>query len=140
MKKTLLLILALPLLGGCGSPNATKPEAAARPLPTAPAAQSVADKRVIIDPDLGGAIRVFPVSATAGGLGYLRVELRVQNQWDAVWTFNYQFDWTDRNGTSLDLPTPIIPLTLIAHETTTLVAMAPSPLGKDFRVYFFPVK
>jgi len=139
MKKTLLLLLSLPILGGCSSPTVTKPDTAAPPLPAAPVARPVADNRVIIDPDLGGAVRVLTVSATAGGLGYLRVELRVQNQRDAVQTFNYQFDWTDRNGTSLDLPTPIIPMTLMAHETTTLVAMAPSPLAKDFRVYFFPV-
>lgn len=137
MKKIFLLLLALPAIAGCAS-SVNKTETVQPPAP-APA-QAVTDKRVIIDPSLGGAVRVVAVYTSGGAQGFLRVELRVQNQAGAPTSFTYQFEWKDQNGATIDLSAPTIPMTLQGRETAPLVAMGPTPLTKDFQVFFYPAR
>ncbi|HWD19319.1 MAG TPA: YcfL family protein [Verrucomicrobiae bacterium] len=136
MKKLFALLCTLPALAGCmSSVNTTEP------LQPSASPQAVVDKRVITDPGLDNAAQVTGVYSSTGPQGFLKVELRVQNQTHARQAFSYRFAWMDQNGMTIDLPTATaIPVTLEGRETTALVAMAPTPLAKDFRVTFFPAK
>jgi uncharacterized protein YcfL len=134
MKKTCLFLLAPLFLAGCAS-DVHKTE----PAPPAPFAHAVADKRIVMDPALAGAARVIAVSTSAGAQGFIRVELRVQNQTSSLKSFNYRFEWQDQSGETVDESAPTIPMTLLAREITTLVVMAPTPLAKNFRAYFSAV-
>lgn len=139
MNKLFFFLLALPVVAGCASGVKTPEPVRAPAIPSA-MAQDVTDKRVIIDPSLGGAVRVVAVDTSAGPQGYLRVELRLQNQAPSPTAFTYQFEWKDQNGVTIDLSSPTIPMTLQARETAPLVAMGPTPLTKDFQVFFYPAK
>jgi uncharacterized protein YcfL len=136
MNKLFPFLLALPLFAGCASSvKTTEP-----PAPPPTTVQAVTDRRVVIDPSLGGAVRVVGVYTSAGPQGFLRVELRLQNQAQSPTAFTYQFEWKDQNGVTIDLSAPAIPMTLQGRETVPLVAMGPTPLTRDFQVFFYPVK
>ena len=145
MKKLLPLLLALPLFAACasnvnnsGAEPASPPTGAAPLRSTAALAKTITDKRVIVDPDLGAAARLLSIVKSGPEQPYLRVEVNIQNQTESAQSFFYQFDWTDAFGNSLNMETPIIPITLMAHEPTGVVAISPSPLPRNFCVYFFP--
>ena len=128
---TLLLLLAC---AGCVS-NVNTLEPAQ---PTAQAAV-VADKRVISNPDLESAVHVLAVHTSTQPQGFFRVDLQVQNATSSRQSFSYRFDWVDQNGLAIELPTEVaLPMTLEGRETTTIGAIAPTPLARDFRVTFFP--
>jgi uncharacterized protein YcfL len=139
MKAFLILLLAA---AGCVTRVETvqlpQPDAS-HPEPASPAAQrqTVADKRVVIDPALDHVIHIVGITSTTGPAGYLKIQLNVQNLTDAPKQFNYRIEWFDRDG--LDLPlaaSASLPWMLLSHETSFLAATAPTPAAKDFRVTF----
>jgi uncharacterized protein YcfL len=154
MKRLSFLPLSLALVvAGCASDvkttkpvpaappqHATQPQSASPAPPALSINRPIADRRVFIDPALHGAVQLLQVSLGSGDRGFLRIELGVKNAAQTVTPFGYQFEWIDRNGEMLDVPSPDIPVTLKPDETTTILAMAPTPLARSFRVYFFVVK
>jgi len=127
-------LLVLLILAGC-APASRRNIA---PAPTAEKQPGKADKHVILDPALGGSLRVMEVHTTTGGDGLLRFQVDVQNLSAAARTVIYQIDWLDRDGLSLGIRYDDLRWTLMPRETAPLSMTAPTPMAKDFRLQFRP--
>jgi len=100
-------------------------------------AQTVTDKRVVIDPALDHVIHIVRITSTTGAGGYLKIQLNLQNLTESPKKFTYQIEWFDRDGLSLAMA-EAAPLSwmLLRGETSFLAATSPTPAAKDFRVTF----
>ncbi len=129
--KSIPLLAMLLALASCSTP-------APHPPGTVPAAGSLPDKRVTVDPALSGIIRVKQVRDMAATQGYLKFQVDVENLGSAAKTIIYQVDWLDQNGLSLGIIMDEPPCTLFPHETVPLAISAPVPTAKDFHLTFRP--
>jgi uncharacterized protein YcfL len=129
--KAALLLLALLLLTGCASP-------AAHPAESAQPAAKLADKRVTVDPALGGILQVVKVWDMPATQGYLKFQVDVKNLTASAKTIVYQVDWLDKDGASLGIFMEEPPCTLFPKETLPLAIAAPVPTARDFHLTFRP--
>jgi uncharacterized protein YcfL len=67
--------------------------------------------------------------------GYLKIQVEVQNNTRSVQAFTYRVEWFDENG-MLVTSSPSLPKTLEGKETADIIAIAPTPRAKDFRIKF----
>jgi uncharacterized protein YcfL len=113
-----------------------------KPAPSANAAPPPAvanDKHVLVDSRLDSSIRVLNVISSTGKDGLLKIQVNVQNLLAAPSRLSYKVDWFDRNGEELPMASVgLMPWMLLAHETSSIVAVAPAPTVKDFGVAFVP--
>jgi uncharacterized protein YcfL len=147
MKRIPLLFLMGALTSCQTDLNHAKPASSppiASPLPAveAPAvAQTPTDKRASAAPSLNSTFRILNVKASEAQTGFLKVEIEVQNVATFPKSFNYRIYWFDDTGTMFDIPDVSgVPLFLMGQEKSSIVALAPTPLAKDFRVTFFPAQ
>jgi uncharacterized protein YcfL len=136
MKSHAPLFLLLLAAAGCAQPvnnSQTLP-----PASPPPAQQSAApDKRIVINPSLQRFIQVVKTTSATGPEGYLKIQLDVLNRSDTPHQFRYSIDWLDGDGAELPLAANgFLDWMLLAHETSSIAATAPSPAAKDFRVTF----
>ena len=89
------------------------------------------------DPSLEGLIRVVKVNPATRVDGYLKIQVVVQNGSDAPRRFSYSIDWLDGNGAVMPLAgNGFLEWMLLAHETSSITALAPTPAAMDFRITF----
>lgn len=136
MKRLLIPIAVLALFAaGCVTQTDVGPEQPEPPQVVIPQYQPVKDKRIVIDPSLDSIVHVVKVTSTNGSSGYLKIQVNVQNQTDAVQKFDYRIDWVDSDGADLPMAASApLTWTLLAHETSFLGATAPTPSARNFRV------
>ena len=127
-----LAVTALALLfGGC--PNVTTYEnAESHATPN-----YVADKRVITDNTLAGAVRVVSINhATVSG-NLLKIQATVENLSSKARTFNYKFEWIDQDGMAVGSANETWKsLRLQGRESQTISTVAVSPKAVDFKLKF----
>lgn len=123
-------VLAL-LFGGCANVNTyERAESAANPT-------YVADKRVITDNTLAGAVRVVSINQTTVSGNLLKIQAKVENLKSSMRTVNYKFEWVDRDGMAVSSPNETWKsLALQGRETTTISTVAISPKAVDFILKF----
>jgi uncharacterized protein YcfL len=125
-----VVTLAL-LFGGCQNVN-TYENAESRAMPT-----YVADKRVITDNTLAGAVRVVSINQAAVSGNLLKIQATVENMKSKPRTVNYKFEWVDVDGMSVGSPNEVWKsLTLQGRETQTISTVSISPKAVDFRLKF----
>jgi uncharacterized protein YcfL len=129
MKFIVSLLAMLLFFVGCATSPAPKP---------APVAEKAPDKRVILDPALRGILNVLSVHTETGGDSILKFQVDMQNLTPAPQALVYQIDWLDKDGLSLGIRYNDLHWLLLPHENGPLTMTAPSPLAKDFRLYFHP--
>jgi uncharacterized protein YcfL len=129
--KSALLLLTLLILAGCASP-------APPPAEPAPAAGKTPDKRVTVDPALGGILQINQVRVIAATQGYLEFQVDVQNLGASLITVIYQVDWLDKDGVSMGISMDEPPCSLLPRETHPITITSPAPTAKDFRLTFRP--
>jgi uncharacterized protein YcfL len=112
------------------------PAPAPLPQPTA------ADKQIVIDPAVAGALRAVKVQwSTTGVEGYLKIQVDVENRSDVSQRFRYAIEWLNGNGAILPQGgNSFLDWMLMPHETSTIVATAPTAAAKDFRLLFVGAK
>jgi uncharacterized protein YcfL len=127
-----LSVTALALLfGGCQNVN-TYENAESRATPT-----YVADKRVITDNTLAGAVRVVSINQATVSGNLLKIQATVENLKSSPRTVNYKFEWVDVDGMSVGSPNEVWKsLTLQGRETQTISTVSISPKAVDFRLKF----
>jgi uncharacterized protein YcfL len=154
MKKILFLFLLTSIASCQSNSNTSRPAPATpfagTPYTAAPAAAPASssspappstDKRVFAVASLASTFRILNVKSTTAATGFLKIEVEVQNVGSKPKSFDYHIFWFDDSGTMFDLPDTVsVPLFLMGHEKSSIVAMAPTPLAKDFRVKFFPAQ
>src|SRR5688572_12461691 len=86
------------LFGGCQNVN-TYENAESRATPT-----YVADKRVITDNTLAGAVRVVSVNQATVSGNLLKIQATVENLKSSPRTVNYKFEWVDVDGMAVNSP------------------------------------
>lgn len=119
------------LLGGCQNVN-TYENAESRATPN-----YVADKRVITDNTLAGAVRVVSINQAMVSGNLLKIQATVENLKSSTRTVNYKFEWVDQDGMSIGSPNEVWKsLTLQGRETQTISTVAISPKAVDFRLKF----
>ena len=96
--------------------------------------QVVNDKRVEPDSDVSSFAQVMGVNESAVG-DLTKIQVRVFNNKRKMKQFNYKFEWFDLQGMSVDSPMSIWKaVTIQAQEEISLIAIAPNPRAKDFRL------
>lgn len=119
------------LLGGCQNVN-TYENAESRATPN-----YVADKRVITDNTLAGAVRVVSINQAMVSGNLLKIQATVENLKSSTRTVNYKFEWVDQDGMSVGSPNETWKsLTLQGRESQTISTVAISPKAVDFRLKF----
>jgi uncharacterized protein YcfL len=119
------------LFGGCQNVN-TYENAESRATPT-----YVADKRVITDNTLAGAVRVVSVNQATVSGNLLKIQATVENLKSSPRTVNYKFEWVDVDGMAVNSPNETWKsLTLQGRETSTISTVSISPKAVDFRLKF----
>lgn len=119
------------LLGGCQNVN-TYENAESRATPS-----YVADKRVVTDNTLAGAVRVVSINQATVSGNLLKIQATVENLKSSVRTVNYKFEWVDQDGMAVGSPNETWKsLTLQGRETQTISTVAISPKAVDFRLKF----
>lgn len=133
MKNTvrlLPLLLLLPvwiLPSGCTTVNTVE---RADPLATP---SYIQDKRVITDQSLAKTVRVLSVNQTTVSGDLLKVQVTVENARTRVRTFNYRFEWYDRDGMLVQTPSSTWKSRRIeGKETLSISDVAPNPRVVDF--------
>jgi len=126
--KSVTLLLALLLLGGCAS---------SMPKPVRSAAKAE-DKRVVIDPALKGIVRVNEVLDLPSAPGFLQFQVNVENLGPAAITILYQVDWLDADGASLGILMDEPPCTLFRKEVHPIAITSPAASAKSFRLTIRP--
>lgn len=93
----------------------------------------VADKRVVTDASLSGALRVNSVNQAVVSGNLLKVQAQLENLKSSVRAFNYRIEWYDQDGMLVSSPTEGWKLVrLQGRETTSISAVAISPRAVDF--------
>ncbi len=125
-----LASLAL-LFGGCQNVN-TYENAESRATPN-----YVADKRVITDNTLAGAVRVVSINQATVSGNLLKIQATVENLKSTARTVNYKFEWIDQDGMAVASPNETWKsLRLQGRETQTISTVAISPKAVDFKLKF----
>ncbi len=115
--------------GGCRSVNTVEPADQVNP------PREINDKRVTTDPSLQRKVAVIAVNEAEGTGGHLRVQVEVRNTTRRYRRFSYQFEWFDRDGILIELPTGGYRSSqLEGGESRMLVSVAPTAEAKDFRL------
>lgn len=127
-----LPVVALALLfGGCQNVN-TYENAESRATPN-----YVADKRVITDNTLAGAVRVVSINQATVSGNLLKIQATVENLKSSPRTVNYKFEWFDQDGMAVNSPNEVWKaLPLQGRESTTISTVAISPKAVDFKLKF----
>ncbi len=127
-----LPVVALALLfGGCQNVN-TYENAESRATPN-----YVADKRVITDNTLAGAVRVVSINQATVSGNLLKIQATVENLKSSARTVNYKFEWFDQDGMAVNSPNEVWKsLPLQGRETTTISTVAITPKAVDFKLKF----
>ena len=127
-----LAVTALALLfGGCQNVN-TYENAESHATPN-----YVADKRVITDNTLAGAVRVVSINQATVSGNLLKIQATVENLSSKARTFNYKFEWIDQDGMAVNSPNEVWKaLALQGRETSTISTVAISPKAVDFKLKF----
>ena len=129
--KTVRLLLALLILGGCSTRGPSgKPESNV----TAQAA----DKRVEIDPALKGIIRVRQIVEMPSPQGFLQFQVDVENLGSTAITILYQVDWLDQEGASMGIVMAEPPCTLFRKEVHPIAITSPAAAARSFRLTLRP--
>ena len=119
------------LLSGCQNVN-TYENAESRATPT-----YVADKRVITDNTLAGAVRVVSINQTTVSGNLLKIQATVENLKSTARTVNYKFEWIDQDGMAVNSANETWKsLALQGRETQTISTVAVSPKAVDFKLKF----
>jgi len=142
------LLLSLAGLTGCqtestplnSAPPPLNPPPAAVNAPSAPATPAAADKRIFTDPTLKVAFHSVNASTTESSAFFFKIQIDAQNLTDSPKSFNYHIDWLDKNGNVIELPEMSLPMSLMGGQKSSIVAVAPTPLAKDYRIRFFPAQ
>lgn len=122
-----LLLLGAFALGGCNNVNTVE-----RAQPDA-TPNYIADKRVITDNTLAGAIRVVSVNQATVSGNLLKVQATVENLKSSVRTLNYKFEWVDKEGMAVSSPNETWKtIRLQGRETATISTVAVTPRAVDF--------
>ncbi|MFP4281199.1 MAG: YcfL family protein [Opitutales bacterium] len=105
--------------------------------PAAPLAQPnrVQDSRVITDRSLAGALLIEGVNEATVSGDLLQVQVNVRNDRRRPLTFNYRFDWIERDGMVVDRVGGWQATTLQGKEPGVLNGVAPNPDVVDFRLH-----
>jgi uncharacterized protein YcfL len=128
----LSLIAGLTALGGCS----TTVNSVERQRPTAQR-NLIYDKRVITDSSLDRKVCVVGVNSSVTPGGLMRFQVEITSLSSSIQPFNYRIEWFDESGMLLDSPSSgWIHGEILGRETRSLVATAPKPGAKDFRVKF----
>jgi uncharacterized protein YcfL len=123
----LLAALCL-LLAGCATNVNTVERAQSQATPN-----YVADKRVITDNTLAGAIRVVSVNQATVSGNLLKIEAVIENLHNSVMTLNYKFEWFDTSGMAVASPNETWKsIRLQGRETSTISTVAVNPRAVDF--------
>ncbi|WP_438481245.1 YcfL family protein [Oleiharenicola lentus] len=97
----------------------------------------VADKRVITDNTLAGALRVTSINQATVSGNLLKIQATVENLRSSQRTFNYKFEWFDQDGMAVNSPNETWKsLPLQGRESTTISTVATSPRAVDFKLKF----
>lgn len=119
------------LLVGCQNVN-TYENAESRATPN-----YVADKRVITDNTLAGAVRVVSINQATVSGNLLKIQATVENLKSSPSTVNYKFEWFDQDGMAVNSPNEVWKaLPLQGRESTTISTVAISPKAVDFKLKF----
>lgn len=119
------------LLVGCQNVN-TYENAESRATPN-----YVADKRVITDNTLAGAVRVVSINQATVSGNLLKIQATVENLRSSPRTVNYKFEWFDQDGMAVNSPNEVWKaLPLQGRESTTISTVAISPKAVDFKLKF----
>ena len=144
--RNFFLLLALAGLTGCqtestplnSAPPPANPAPAEVNAPSALATPATADQRIFTDPKLKVAFRIVNASTTESSAFFLKIQIDAENLTDSPKSFNYHIDWLDKNGRAIELPEMSLPMSLMGGQKSAIVAVAPTPLAKDYRIRFFP--
>ena len=119
------------LLVGCQNVN-TYENAESRATPN-----YVADKRVITDNTLAGAVRVVSINQATVSGNLLKIQATVENLRSSPRTVNYKFEWFDQDGMAVNSPNEVWKaLPLQGRESTTISTVAISSKAVDFKLKF----
>ena len=125
-----LATLAL-LFGGCQNVN-TYENAESHATPN-----YVADKRVITDNTLAGAVRVVSINQATVSGNLLKIQATVENLNSTARTVNYKFEWIDQDGMAVGSANETWKsLRLQGRESQTISTVAVSPKAVDFKLKF----
>jgi hypothetical protein len=144
LTQAVFLSAAIGLAAGCASnAPAPKPAPSAQPVePARPEARQpkpAKDTRVIVDEALDRTLLVLGVKSSTGPDGLLKIQVIVRNISDSPRSFTYRIEWFDVNGALLPMASgDLLPWMLLAGETSSFVATAPTVTAKDFGVAFLP--
>jgi uncharacterized protein YcfL len=94
------------------------------------------DKRATVDSQLARTVQILGVTPEISADGYLRIQIQIKSLADSTQNFVYKIQWLDQDNAPLDLLEAPVPWSLHRGETSSLVAVAPSPLAKSFRIVF----
>jgi uncharacterized protein YcfL len=137
MKLRLLSVTVAALSGatllftGCSTVNSVEP---AQPVGQT---RYVPNKRVTSDYVLARHVHIIGVNTSDTPTGFLKVQVQLENLTSSTQTFTYRVEWFDLNGMAITLPTDTsISRTIEGKETTEIVALAPTPTAKDYRIKF----
>ncbi len=132
MKKSVVALLLIALLGGCASVNMFEPaEPQAR-------SQMTDHKRIISDGELDNYARVVDINqATVGGL--LKVQAKLLNTSAAERKIRYKFVWLDAQGMEVSGVNSVWNvLELSSAEAVFISSVAPTPNARDFILKLLP--
>jgi uncharacterized protein YcfL len=125
---TLAVLVAIAATG-CQSVNTVQPADRVNP------PRIISDERVITDPSLERRVAVVEVHEAESEGGHLRVQVRVQNTTRRYRTFNYRFEWFDKDGFLIETPASGYRSRHIeGGESLMLVGVAPTATSKDFKL------
>jgi uncharacterized protein YcfL len=130
MKPAALIIALIFAAVGCSTPvnSVERAQPFGHPKP-------VADRRIITNSAISDIAEVVAVNESVVSANLIKVEIRVYNPGLYEATFNYKFEWFDAHGMIVDSPMSIWqPKTIEANEEISLIAVAPNPNAKDFRL------
>ncbi len=131
MKITPIIALGVLAFTGCQNVNTVE-----RAVPTA-TPNYVADKRVITDSTLAGALRVVSVNQATVSGDHLKIQIQVENLKSRTMNFRYRVEWFDQQGMLLPSPTDLWkPFVMQGRESSAISAVAVNPKAVDFVIKF----
>ncbi len=132
LSNTLLILGLVPTwagLSGCTTVNTVEPAQAAG------ARQMISDKRVVTDATLNAKVDVVGINTDTTPGGLMRIRIDVLNRRNSVQHFNYRVEWFDMNAMPVETAGGgWQQREIIGKQTMSLVATAPNPNCKDFRI------
>ncbi len=97
--------------------------------------QMISDSRVITDKSLNRKVNVVGINSATRPNGILQIQIEVMNLRGGVQSFFYNIEWFDEYGMRVSTATGgWTERQIMGKEIMTIVAVAPSPVCKDFRI------